>query len=94
MQTNLSVPPVVVDPPEPSVPIVPLPTMQVYSNMFYKEDIFHIGIMAQDFFKEFGLGVSEKKVTALDIAGVNMAAIKGLLEKIELLEQKVKTLEN
>lgn len=59
----------------------------------YNEDIFHVGVMAQDFYKEFNLGTSDKLITALDVAGVNMAAIKALLERIETLEQKIKELE-
>ncbi|MBE7443022.1 MAG: tail fiber domain-containing protein [Flavobacteriales bacterium] len=65
----------------------PLPQSQLYSK-----DINHIGIMAQDFYKEFGLGTSEKLITALDVAGVNMAAIKALLERIERLEENNKLL--
>jgi len=59
----------------------------------YNEDIFHVGVMAQDFYKEFNLGTSDKLITALDVAGVNMAAIKALLERIETLEEKIKQLE-
>ncbi len=49
----------------------------------YEQDIFHIGVMAQDFYKAFGLGVNNTTITTLDIAGVNSAAIKALLEKID-----------
>ena len=46
---------------------------------FYNEDIFHVGVMAQDYHKAFGLGVKENQINALDVAGTNMSAIKELI---------------
>ncbi len=47
----------------------------------YKSDgsqIRHAGPMAQDFHAAFGLGADERHITALDAAGVALAAIQGL----------------
>lgn len=59
-----------------------------------EDSIKHIGPMAQDFYKEFQLGSDEKMITSSDIDGINMAAIQALSEKIILLENKIKALEN
>lgn len=50
--------------------------------------IRHIGPMAQDFYALFGYGESDTTITTIDIDGVNMAALKGLIHKAELLEEK------
>jgi hypothetical protein len=44
------------------------------------ESIEHVGPMAQDFHRLFGLGEDDKHLTALDLAGVSLAAIKDLNE--------------
>ncbi|MFC1644920.1 beta strand repeat-containing protein, partial [Patescibacteria group bacterium] len=44
-------------------------------------EIKHIGPMAQDFYKLFGLGASDTNVKATDMAGVALFGVKGLLEK-------------
>lgn len=60
----------------------------------------HIGPMAQDFYAAFGLGMDDKHLGALDVNGVNLAAIQELNrqliekdEQIEALETRVKMLE-
>lgn len=66
---------------------------QTKENESYNKDIFHIGIMAQDFYSSFGLGVEENTITALDVSGVNMAAIKGLIEENKMLKERLNLLE-
>ena len=65
----------------------------VSGNKEIKKDVFHIGVMAQDFYKTFGLGTDEKLITTLDIGGVDMAAIKGLIEQNKLLSERIAKLE-
>jgi hypothetical protein len=49
----------------------------------------HLGPMAQDFHAAFGLGEDDKHIATVDAAGVALAAIQGLNEKLEQrLEQK------
>jgi trimeric autotransporter adhesin len=59
------------------------------STWKYKDDdagARHLGPMAQDFHAAFGLGESEKGISAVDADGVALAAIQGLNKKVE--EQK------
>ncbi len=46
-------------------------------------DVRHIGPVAQDFHAAFGLGNDDKHLAALDSAGVALAAIQGLNQKLE-----------
>jgi hypothetical protein len=51
------------------------------TNWSYKSEkpsIRHIGPMAQDFYKAFGLGLDNKHITTIDEGGVALAAIQGL----------------
>ena len=50
----------------------------------YKDapDSRHVGPMAQDFYKAFGLGTTDKGITSIDTGGIALAAIQGIkLEK-------------
>ena len=53
----------------------------------------HMGLMAEDFFSAFKLGVSDKAIGIQDLAGVNLAAIKALDERTTQLQQKQNELE-
>ncbi len=55
------------------------------SEWSFKSDgsrIRHVGPMAQDFRAAFGLGVDERHIAPLDAAGVALAAVKALNEKL------------
>jgi hypothetical protein len=49
-------------------------------------DVRHIGPMAQDFARAFGVGDDERHITSIDADGVALAAIKGLNERVEALD--------
>jgi hypothetical protein len=54
------------------------------SEWSYKDapDSRHVGPMAQDFYKAFGLGKTDKGITSIDTGGIALAAIQGIkLEK-------------
>ena len=51
----------------------------------------HLGPMAQDFKATFGLGSDDKTIGLVDAAGVSLAAIQGLNEKLETRSQKLET---
>jgi hypothetical protein len=60
----------------------------------------HIGPMAEDFYKEFGLGTSDKSIGMQDLASVSLAGVKALEERTTDLQSenvelkaKVNTLE-
>lgn len=65
----------------------------VAENKAIKKDVYHYGVMAQDFYQEFGLGTSEKLITSLDVAGVNMAAIKALIDENKALKERIEKIE-
>lgn len=46
----------------------------------------HIGPMAQDFYAAFGLASGETRISARDMAGVNMAAIQALNDRVKHLD--------
>ncbi len=58
------------------------------------QKIRHIGPMAQDFYGTFGFGESDTTITTVDIDGINMAAIKALIEKTNELKRKAKEIED
>lgn len=49
----------------------------------------HIGPTSQDFHQAFGLGSDDKSISTLDSDGVLFACVKGLLDKIKRLEEKL-----
>lgn len=57
------------------------------------ESIEHIGPMAQDFYAIFGVGEDNRHISTLDPSGVALSAIKALLERIEILENRISQLE-
>ncbi|MEL7061873.1 MAG: tail fiber domain-containing protein [Acidobacteriota bacterium] len=57
-----------------------------------QDEIRHMGPIAEDFAAAFGLGQSEKHITVTDANGVALAAIQGLLERIETLEAELEAL--
>jgi hypothetical protein len=58
------------------------------------DSIVHMGPMAQDFYAAFELGQGETTITTTDIDGVNLAAIKALIEQTRTLEEKASELED
>ena len=53
----------------------------------------HIGPMAQDFHKAFGLGGSDKSIATVDADGVALAAIQGLHQMVKDKDAKIGALE-
>src|SRR5262249_28108153 len=52
----------------------------------------HIGPVAQDFRKAFGLGFDDKFIATVDTEGVAFAAIKGLNQKVEQKDTNLRAL--
>lgn len=55
--------------------------------------IRHMGPMAQDFYKAFGLGVDDKHISTVDADGVALAAIQGLYDIVREKEAKINAVE-
>ena len=53
-----------------------------------KRSVRHIGPMAQDFYKAFGLGLDNKHIGTIDEGGVALAAIQGLYRENQVLKRK------
>jgi hypothetical protein len=61
----------------------------------YKVDsaeTIHIGPVAQDFFASFGVGDDDKSLSALDVAGVSLAAIQELSKRNRAQKAEIDTL--
>lgn len=66
---------------------------KVYTwNYKTQQNVTHIGPMAQDFRRKFGLGENETTISSVDMDGVNMAAIKGLQMENERLKNQLNEL--
>lgn len=61
------------------------------STWAYKEDeqVLHLGPMAQDFFRQFGLGSSDRRIATIDTSGVALAAIQGLKQELDRKDQEI-----
>jgi hypothetical protein len=62
----------------------------------YRSDdpsVRHMGMMAQDFQREFGLGSSDKAFNPVDAHGVEMAAIQALYERMKAQDERIERLE-
>ena len=52
----------------------------------------HVGPMAQDFKRAFGLGASDRHIHAVDAHGVTIAALQAMYDRIVSLEAEVASL--
>jgi hypothetical protein len=62
------------------------------SSWNYKGDdpsVRHLGPMAQDFAKAFGLGADERLISSIDAQGVVMVAIQALYRRVQQLESEI-----
>jgi hypothetical protein len=53
----------------------------------------HMGMMAQDFYGQFGLGNTDRAFSPVDAHGVEMAAIQALYERLEQQDARIRKLE-
>ena len=68
--------------------------MPIYEWQYKEINRRHIGPMAQDFHKAFGLGDDDKTIASIDADGVALAAIKAQQEIIEVLQSRLEKQEN
>ena len=68
---------------------VPISTWSYRSQ---DDSIRHIGPMAQDFYRAFGVGESRRRISSVDADGVALAAIQGLSRKVTRLQHQVAAL--
>lgn len=53
---------------------------------------YHIGPMAQDFYEQFQLGMNNTSISTIDPAGVALASVKALNEKVKAQEEAIEEL--
>jgi hypothetical protein len=65
------------------------------SEWSYKQEagIRHFGPMAEDFFEVFGLGNEVEFIAPGDVAGIALAAVRGLNEKLGIQDQQIHSLQ-
>jgi len=83
----------IVNPAEILQKVTDLP-ISVWNYKFDADNIRHLGPMAQDFYKLFGLGAREDKIATLDTTGVALASIKALANKVNEKESQINKLKN
>ena len=66
--------------------------VSTWSYRAQDDSIRHIGPMAQDFYRAFGVGEDRKHIASVDADGIALAAIKGLNRKVERLQRTVASL--
>ena len=71
-----------------------LENIEVYEWSYKSQDstIRHIGPMAQDFQRAFGIGTDSTRINSGDFDGVNMILIKALIEKVDELEKSTRAI--
>ena len=57
--------------------------VSTWSYRSQDDSIRHIGPMAQDFFRAFGVGEDRRRIASVDADGVALAAIKGLHRELQ-----------
>ena len=66
------------------------------STWSYKSDdpsVRRMGPIAQDLYRSFGLGDTDKAYTPVDVRGIALAAIQGLYERVQAQEARIEKLE-
>lgn len=61
---------------------------------YEKDEVRHIGPMAQDFHKVFGLGERDDRIAPLDTSGVALAAVQGLQKELAERDRRIAELES
>jgi hypothetical protein len=69
---------------------VPIST---WNYKFESPEVRHLGPMAQDFYKAFGLGADETRIASLDTSGVALAAIQELNLLLKEKETQIEDLQ-
>ncbi|MEM6455355.1 MAG: tail fiber domain-containing protein [Acidobacteriota bacterium] len=79
---------------DPSQVLDSVLTLPISTWTYIKGDpeVQHLGPMAQDFHALFGLGEGETSIATIDVAGVALAAIQGLDEKVQAKDAEIEQL--
>lgn len=80
-----------VDPQQVLAKVAALP-ISTWSRRSGAPTVRHMGPMAQDFAAAFGLGSNDRSIAIVDLAGVSLAAIKGLNAELSEKEEQIAAL--
>lgn len=69
-----------------------LAAMPVSTWSYKFDDYKHMGPMSQDFTAAFGLGIDDKTINPMDMAGVGLAAAKALQEELQAKDAEITNL--
>lgn len=83
-----------VDPVDPESVLEGVADLDVSTWTFEDDDGRHLGPMAEDFHEIFGLGDDDASIASVDADGVALAAIQGLLARLERATDRVDDLED
>jgi trimeric autotransporter adhesin len=73
--------------------VAALPISTWMYNAEKESGVRHIGPVAQDFKKAFGVGYDDKSISLIDASGVALTAIKGLSEIVKEKDARIDKLE-
>jgi trimeric autotransporter adhesin len=82
-----------IEPITPSRVLAGVLAMPVSTWSIIGSKVRQMGPMAQDFYRAFGLGDTDKAINSIDVGGVAFAAIQGLHELLKDKDAKIATLE-
>ncbi len=71
-----------------------LKTVEISTWKYKHDNVTHVGPMAQDFYRAFGLGSSSTSIATVDADGVALAAIQALAQENDQLKSEVESLKN
>eukprot|EP00297_Palpitomonas_bilix_P014693 CAMPEP_0113905964 /NCGR_PEP_ID=MMETSP0780_2-20120614/24410_1 /TAXON_ID=652834 /ORGANISM="Palpitomonas bilix" /LENGTH=133 /DNA_ID=CAMNT_0000900363 /DNA_START=250 /DNA_END=651 /DNA_ORIENTATION=- /assembly_acc=CAM_ASM_000599 len=73
-----------------------LDNVHVYSWTYNaeKDDVTHVGPIAEDFYRAFGLGQNERTISTVDADGVALASVRALAKYAKQMESRLDALES
>jgi NAD(P)H-hydrate repair Nnr-like enzyme with NAD(P)H-hydrate dehydratase domain len=81
---------------DPEAVLDKVASMPIYTWRYIAErsGANHMGPMAQDFYRAFGLGDSDRTITNVDADGVALAAIQGLKQALDRKDAQIQRMES
>ena len=80
-----------IEPIDPAALLDELAELPIYSWSYISDESgsLHVGPMAEDFYRRFGLGPSEKRISSINTSGVALAAIQALHRELEKRDAEI-----
>jgi hypothetical protein len=68
--------------------------IQSWNYIAQGPEVRHIGITSQDFYQNFGFGSSDTTISEVDLAGVSMVAVQGLIDRTNTMLTEMQELKS